>query len=172
MKIEQTVDNILINDKPILINKYKETRKRICKIKGEKDISDMDIIESLAEEIDYYRNKIKLLTEIIHKNNQTIKCERNIFNCGIDGGDKEYQITTYYDRNGNLIKEEIISCLSNKLKAIYKAEVFEYENGKIDLLYECDKENNKECSKECCTRYNYCSHTLNKKYAKNFYRKQ
>ncbi len=56
----------------------------------------------------------------------------------------------------------------DKLKAIYKAEIFEYENGRTDIAYECDKENNKACSKECCTIYNYCTHTLNKKYAKNF----
>lgn len=56
----------------------------------------------------------------------------------------------------------------DKLKAIYKAEIFEYESGRTDIVYECDKENNKECSKESCTRYNYCTHTSNKKYAKNF----
>lgn len=55
-----------------------------------------------------------------------------------------------------------------QLKAVYKAEIFEYESGRIDIAYECDKEDNKECSKECCTIYNYCTHTLNKKYAKNF----
>lgn len=58
--------------------------------------------------------------------------------------------------------------MKDKLKAIYKAEIFEYENGTIDILYECDQDNNKECQKECCTKYNYCKHTLNKKYAKNF----
>ena len=53
--------------------------------------------------------------------------------------------------------------MKDKLKAIYKAEIFEYENGTIDILYECDQDNNKECQKECCTKCNYCKHTLNKK---------
>lgn len=33
MKIKQTVDDILINEKSILNNKYAETRKRICRFK-------------------------------------------------------------------------------------------------------------------------------------------
>lgn len=45
--------------------------------------------------------------------NQDIKCERNIYNCGIDGGDKDYQVISYYDKNGNLIEEKIES-LNNK----------------------------------------------------------
>ena len=69
-----------------------------------------------------------------------------------------------------------IECKANnkkdKLKAIYKAEIFEYESGRIDILYECDKDNHKECSKESCTIYDYCRHTLNKKYAKNFINKE
>lgn len=59
----------------------------------------------------------------------------------------------------------------DELKAIYKAMIFEYDSGKIDALYECNKEHNEECSKESCTRYDYCKHTLNKKYAKNFINK-
>ncbi len=91
---------------------------------------------------------------------------------------KQTQVIIINDGTKEVIKEvskkigndEIISAINqpNKVKAIYKAEVFKYENGKTDILYECDKENNKECSKESCTRYNYCTHTLNKKYAKNF----
>ena len=167
MEVKQTVDDILINGKSILNNKYTKARERICRVRGKKDISDMDIIEELVKEIDYYSNKIQLLTEIIHNTSQTIECERNIFTCGIDGGGKEYQVTTYYDRNGNLIKEEI-NCLNDKLKAIYKAEIFEYESGRTDTLFECDKDNNKECSKESCMKNNCCNHTLNKKYAKNY----
>lgn len=167
MEVKQTVDDILINGKSILNNKYTKTRERIYRVRGKKDISDKDIIEALVDEIDYYRNKIQLLTEKIDNTSQTIECERNIFNCGIDGGCKDYQVTTYYDRNGNLIKEEICY-LDDKLKAIYKAEIFEYESGRTDILFECDKDNNKECSKESCMKNNYCNHTLNKKYAKNY----
>lgn len=53
MEVKQTVDDILINGKSILNNKYTKTRERICRIRGKKDISDMDIIEALVEEIDY-----------------------------------------------------------------------------------------------------------------------
>lgn len=99
--------------------------------------------------------------------NQEIECESKIFCCGIDEGNKEYQVISYYDKNGNLVKEDI-KCLNDKLRAIYKAEIFEYESGRIDTLYECDKDNNNECSKVSCTKYDYCKHTLNKKYAKNY----
>ena len=151
MELKQTVDDILINGKSILNNKYKETRKRICRFKGSNDLSDKDIIEYLAVEIEDYRNKIEKLEEYIDKLkekqiedtrledkdvieitsttqyadgkpisttmkykykktiNQDIECERNIYSCGIDGGDKDYQVTSYYDNNGNLIKEEIKS---------------------------------------------------------------
>lgn len=62
--------------------------------------------------------------------------------------------------------------MKDRVKAIYKAMIFEYDSGKIDVLYECNKEHNKECSKESCTRYDHCKHTLNKKYAKNFINKE
>ena len=67
MKVTQTADDILINGKSILNNKYKETRKRICRIKGRNDLSDKDIIEYLAEEINGYRSKIEKLEEHIDK---------------------------------------------------------------------------------------------------------
>ena len=56
----------------------------------------------------------------------------------------------------------------DKLKAIYIAEIFEYESGRIDTMYECDKENNNECNRESCTNCHYCNHTVNIKYAKNY----
>lgn len=55
----------------------------------------------------------------------------------------------------------------DNIKAIYKATIYEYESGKIDIAYECDKDNNIECNKRNCGA-DYCTHTLNKKYAKNF----
>ena len=67
MKVTQTADDILINGKSILNNKYKETRKRICRFKGRNDLSDKDIIEYLAEEINDYRSKIEKLEEHIDK---------------------------------------------------------------------------------------------------------
>ena len=67
-----------------------------------------------------------------------------------------------WDRANERIKhnEDIV-------KAIYKAEIFEYESGEIDIVYECDKKNNKECNKKSCYK-DCCSHTLNKKYIKNY----
>jgi hypothetical protein len=57
--------------------------------------------------------------------------------------------------------------MKDKVKAIYKATIFEYENGKTEVLYKCDKDNNKECLKVNCNK-EYCTNTLNKKYAKDF----
>lgn len=45
--------------------------------------------------------------------NQDIECQRNIYGCGIDGGNKDYQVTSYYDNRGDLIKENI-ECLNDK----------------------------------------------------------
>lgn len=67
MEIKLTTDDILINGKSILNNKYEETRKRICRFKGRNDLSDKDIIEYLSEEIDGYRSKINKLEEHIDK---------------------------------------------------------------------------------------------------------
>ena len=59
----------------------------------------------------------------------------------------------------------------NNVKAIYKADILEYEDGKIDILYECDIKNNNECNKRNCSK-DCCIHTLDKKYAKNFINEQ
>lgn len=169
MEFIQTADDILINGKSILNNKYEKTRKRICRFKGRNDLSDKDIIEYLSEEIDGYRSKINKLEEHIDKlkeeqiedtrledkdvieitsitqfadgkpiattmkykykdknesititpedvqNNITLlkemPCkvisERKMYSCGVDGGDKDYQVTTYYNNNGELVKETI-----------------------------------------------------------------
>ena len=67
MQIIQTADDILVDGKSILNNKYKETRKRICRFKGNNDLSDKNIIEYLAEEIEGYREKIRHLEDYIDK---------------------------------------------------------------------------------------------------------
>lgn len=54
----------------------------------------------------------------------------------------------------------------NRIIGIYKAEIYEYENGDIRIAYECDKDNNYKCSKSNC-KEEYCTHTLNKRFAKN-----
>lgn len=92
-------------------NEYEKTRKRLTTFTRNKYISDKDIIELLTEEIKQYREKIHKQEEFIkqfHKENKTheIDTERNIFSCGIDGGVRDYSVTSYY-KNGQLIKERI-----------------------------------------------------------------
>lgn len=55
----------------------------------------------------------------------------------------------------------------NRIKSIYKAIIYEHENGKIDISYECDCNRNDECSKKNCSK-ECCTHTFDKKYAKNY----
>ena len=55
-------------------DKYKETRERICKYNPQyKNCSDKEIIEYLADEIDYYRNKIEKLEDIRRQQNKYIE---------------------------------------------------------------------------------------------------
>lgn len=143
MKIKQTVDDILID------GKYKKTRDRVCKFIGNYNLSDKDIIEHLVKEINQYRNTIQLQQEKIKELKE-----------------KKIQDEDTKNKEKDDIKESKVGI--DCLEAIYKAEIFEYESGRIDIVYECDKENNNECSKESCMKYNYCNHTLNKKYAKNY----
>lgn len=56
---------------------------------------------------------------------------------------------------------------NNNVRAIYKANIFEYEDGTLDILFVCDIEKNKECDKRYCSA-DCCTHTLDKKYAKNY----
>jgi hypothetical protein len=46
-------------------NRYKETRRRITKFRNVFDMSDREIIEYLAEEIEQYRDRIKEQNRII-----------------------------------------------------------------------------------------------------------
>ncbi len=177
-------------------NNYLETRKRVCRFKGNKDLSDKDIIEYLGEEIDEYRSKIRKLEEIIEEYQGQYqltdsKTEKNLAVEILNGMCIE-EIRTY--DKGKLIsstkrykykddiQEEITKEISKKVRgdevfsliqpekldAIYKAKIFEYNSGRTDVVYVCDKENNKECNKKSCTLYNDCEYTFNKKYAKNF----
>lgn len=54
----------------------------------------------------------------------------------------------------------------NKIVGIYKAEIYEYENGDIRIAYECDKDKNTECYKRNC-KQEECTHTFKKRFAKN-----
>ncbi|MBO5348981.1 MAG: hypothetical protein J6A89_04090 [Clostridia bacterium] len=59
---------------------------------------------------------------------------------------------------------------SKEIKAIYHAEIYELNDGTTDIIYECDKDKCKECNKKNCFP-EFCTHTINKKYAKNYYKK-
>ena len=180
MEIKQIADDILINEKTILKSRYQKTRDRVTKFKHNYSMSDKEIIEFLDDEIRQYRNRIqeqeKTIKELQEK--QTIESEivelkvaepkeTEVINEDIE----EIETTNMY-ASGKLLATTITYKYKDKpkdkLKAIYKAEIFEYESGRIDTLYECDKENNDECSKESCTSYNQCNHTSNIKYAKNY----
>lgn len=54
----------------------------------------------------------------------------------------------------------------NRVVGIYKAEIYEYENGDIKILYECNRSNNYKCNKRNC-KEEYCTHTSNKEFANN-----
>ena len=108
-----------------LIREVQQLKENIEEIKGiqcegtvletEEMLEDKDIIE-IVSTTKYAEGKpIATTMEYKYKSNinQDIKCERNIYNCGIDGGDKDYQVTSYYDNNGSLIEEKIES-INNK----------------------------------------------------------
>lgn len=180
MEIKQIADDILINGKTILKNRYQKTRDRVTRFEHNYNMSDKEIIEFLDDEIRQYRDKIqeqeKTIKELQEK--QTIESEIMELKVAepeeteiIDEDIEKIETTNIY-ASGKLLATTTVYKYKDKpqdkLKAIYKAEIFEYESGRIDTLYECDKENNDECSKESCTSYNQCNHTSNIKYAKNY----
>lgn len=58
------------------INYYEETRRRITRFTNKHNISDREIIEELAKEINQYRERITKQKEYINKlNNKTIQNE-------------------------------------------------------------------------------------------------
>lgn len=179
MEIKQIADDILIDGKTILKNRYQKTRDRVTRLEHNYNMSDKEIIEFLDNEICEYRNTIEKQRKTI-KELQERKIESETMELKV-AEPKEIEIidediekveTTNIYASGKLIATTIMYKYKDKpkdkLKAIYKAEIFEYESGRIDTLYECDKENNDECDKESCTNYHYCNHTSNKKYAKNY----
>ena len=180
MEIKQTADDILIDGKTILKNRYQKTRDRVTRFKHNYNMSDKEIIEFLDDEIREYRDKIQQQEERIKElqEKQTIESETMELKVAepketeiIDEDIEKVETTNIY-ASGKLLATTITYKYKDKpkdkLKAIYKAEIFEYESGRTDILYECDKENNDECSKESCTSYNQCNHTSNIKYAKNY----
>ncbi len=55
------------------------------------------------------------------------------------------------------------------VKAVYKALILERESGKLETLYVCDKAKNTKCKRRFCNT-NECQHTLDREYAKDFYK--
>lgn len=108
MRIEINVDGITIKKD----DSYIETKERIKRVTNNRNISDKEIIELLADEIEQYRNKIKNQKEYIKQlqykqiKSKEIYSERNICSCGVDGGPKDYMVTRLYE-DGILIKEKI-----------------------------------------------------------------
>ena len=180
MKIKQTADDVLIDGKSMFKNSYQKTRDRVTRFGHNCNMSDKEIIEFLDDEIRQYGHRIqeqeKIIKELQEK--QTIESETIELKVAeqketeiIDKDIEEVETTNTY-ASGKLLATTIMYKYKDKpkdkLKAIYKAEIFEYESGRIDTLYECDKENNDECNKESCTIYNQCNHTSNIKHAKNY----
>lgn len=128
-------------------------------------------IEELVLQVKFLQKEIEELKGIEYEETTLDTTER------VEDEDLLGTITTATYENGKVISETTEykykdkDIKERKLKAIYKAEVFEYDNGDIETAYICDKEKNKECTKESCTQYNDCKYTLNKKYAKNFINK-
>lgn len=83
----------------------------------------------------------------------------------MSGGKLVKTITEY--KHKDILEETKLIDNKNNVKSILKADIIEYENGMTDILYECDKDRNIECNKKNCNR-DCCTHTLDKKYAKNY----
>lgn len=168
---------------------YIETKRRLSRCFDIKNTSDKEIIEVLDNEIKQYRERIEQLQEQVKElYNREIKSETITLDTTeedlVDKDILEIISTTQY-ADGKLIqskmeykyKDTSNNMMNNKnenakeLKAIYHAEIYETNDGDIDILYECNKDRCIECNKKNCIP-EYCTHTLNKKYAKNYYNKE
>lgn len=69
MNIEQTVDGIEIGDLVLRqkTSKYEQTKIRVTRHYNNRNMSDKEIIELLADEIEEYRNRIRNQEEYIKK---------------------------------------------------------------------------------------------------------
>lgn len=107
MYTKQDIDGIRISETDN--NRYANTRKRLIRFAHNEYISDKEIIEYLAEEIEQYRERIRKQEDTIkelNKNKESIDVIDYIFHCGINGEQKKYSVREYYE-DGKLIKEEI-----------------------------------------------------------------
>lgn len=105
---------------------YLKIRKRIESVKHNKQLSDMDIILGLEEEIKYYRNRIDKLTEKI-KNKKDLELNKQ-FEIKINKEDylvKYNKDTNVVELNTYLIKlinekDKIMICKDKEFKIINK----------------------------------------------------
>lgn len=169
--------------------RYIKTRKRLSNCYDIKNMSDKEIIEVLDIEIEQYRDRIRELQKQVNElYNRTLESETVTLDTTeedlVDKDIVEIISTTQYadgkpiqSKTEYKYKDTSNNMMNNKnenakeLKAIYHAEIYETNDGTIDILYECDKDRCTECNKKNCI-IEYCTHTLNKKYAKNYYNKK
>lgn len=104
----------------------------------------------------YYRDALEYL-RIIFGVSKLTKAKRKIL---------EKELREMEELREKDIQTNIFPRVEN-IKHIYKATIYEYESGRQEIAYECNKDNNKECNKRNCSK-EYCNHTLNKKYAKEY----
>lgn len=110
------IDDLVLREKA---NKYEETKRRITSISNKyRMISDKEIIEYLAEEIEQYRNRIKHLTETIENKEKEIEATNLETDESIDEDIIEIVSTTQY-ANG----KPIISKIEYKYKENNKHEL-------------------------------------------------
>ena len=115
------------------VSKYEQTRKRVTRFYNNRCMSDSEIIECLAEEIEQYRTRIHDLERIakgLDGLNRVgeVTSESNTYHCGVDGGTGEDFVVTRWYEDGVLIKEEIKPC-----KDIKKEETDENDCPPIEI---------------------------------------
>lgn len=110
-----------------LIREVQELKESIEELKGiecegtvletEERLENEDAVEITSTTKYAYGKPIETTMKYKYKEETSpereITSERNIYSCGIDGGNKYYQVTSYYDNHGNLIVERI-QCLHDK----------------------------------------------------------
>lgn len=155
------------------MEKYNKTRKRVTGCNINYDMSDKEIIEYLADEIEQYRMRIEEQNKIIDElHNKTIKSDECILDTSNEVVDRDIEeiITTTEYIEGKPICSRMDykykKQLEKKLIGIYEAKVFKYNDGRKEIQYICDKEKNEECTKKNCGNA-YCRYTADEKYAKN-----
>lgn len=109
-------------------SRYENTRRRITRFRNKFDISDREIIESLAEEIEEYRNRIENQNKIIDElSKRTIQSEEVIL-----------------DTTDELIDKDVTEIISTTVYAdgkVIKATMeYKYKDNEINIKLNSDSE--------------------------------